>query len=195
MRTLSGSRFLALLTLLLAPGCRPLSESARDPAVGFNGGFEHVEAGRPVNWSVYSPRTVPEGDFEIVPDETEVQEGQRSLAFHVRSCSSGGGWASPGVFQEFEAEAGHEYEVDFWIRSHGCTWQVTYGAVAASNARFETISSQEVQGEDWQHVVRRFRMPDAYQRQRFELSVRTPGDLWIDAVRVRPVPDRRAEDV
>ena len=61
------------LTALLCAGlvlvaCIDMSEYVADSSAGLNGSFETVESGLPVNWIVYTPRTVPDGDFDVSLD-------------------------------------------------------------------------------------------------------------------------------
>ena len=101
---------LAILLITLLMGCnqifKPMSEQVTDETAGMNGSFEYIQSGLPVNWLFYTPKTVPEGDFEIVIDTIEFAEGRQSLKFIVRECSANGGWHSPGFCSEFPAKPG-----------------------------------------------------------------------------------------
>lgn len=55
--------YLILMLALLPIGCNQMSEIIRDDSAGMNGGFEKDESGLPVNWLVYSPKTVPNSDL------------------------------------------------------------------------------------------------------------------------------------
>ena len=68
-----------------------MSEHVKDEFVGMNGGFEHVRSGLPINWLVYSPSTIPTGDYELIIDRDDFKEGQQSLRFLVHECSPTGG--------------------------------------------------------------------------------------------------------
>ena len=124
----SSIRIVLPLAILLAglfsiAGCQPLSEKVTDATVGLNGGFEADRNGLPVNWLMYTPRTVDDAEFAIVLDRDIVKEGQQSLRFDVERCSSVGGWRSPGFTNEF-AEVGKftgpaQYKLSFWINV-GC---------------------------------------------------------------------------
>lgn len=177
----------ALAAASLAAGCRRLSEEVRDPSVGRNGGFEHARGGLPVNWLVYSPRTVPGASFTLALDEDEHPEGERSLFFDVASCSSDGGWRSPGIAQEVPAEPGATYRVRFRVRSEGCAWSVRTGAVSAKRGALETVEGTELADGAWHEVSRELTIPPGLERLRFELSVLSPGRLWVDDVRVERV--------
>jgi len=182
-----GPGCLAALALVAGQACRPLSEQVRDPAAGRNGGFEQVRSGLPVNWLVYSPSTVPSGRFELIFDEEDAREGARSLRFLVHECSPDGGWRSPGLCQEFRVGAGTTQTIGFWIKNDGCDWRISYGAVSAKTAEVETVTSSDAPDGEWAHVERTYTLPDGYDRLRFELSIRSPGSLWIDDVTIDPV--------
>lgn len=184
MKTIEGAWF---PIALLAGACRPLSEEVRDPSAGMNGGFEEVQSGLPVNWLVYSPATIPTGSYELLFDDADFKEGQQSLRFHVRECSAEGGWRSPGLTREFPAEPGTTYAVRFWVKTEGCDWKVTIGGVTAMTGEYETLRSSETPAGAWHHVEREYTVKPEYDRLRFELSITSPGDVWIDDVRVDPI--------
>ena len=102
--------FTAVASSLLL-GCEKMSESVLDESVGLNGGFEVTKNGLPVNWLVYTPATIPTGDYDLVIDTVEYKEGKQSLKFVVRDCAPTGGWHSPGFSKEYEATSGVVYLV------------------------------------------------------------------------------------
>lgn len=174
------------LALLAGFGCQPMSERVEAPSLGPNGGFEHVRSGLPVNWLVYSPKTIPSGRYELVLDREDFREGAQSLRFDVEECASSGGWRSPGIAQELPVEPGTTYAVSFWIKSEGCRWTVSYGGVSAKAGRIERVASSPVEPGAWRHVELAYAQPPDYERLRFELCVTSPGRLWIDDVRIEP---------
>ncbi|MBC8215243.1 MAG: hypothetical protein H8E64_01865 [Candidatus Marinimicrobia bacterium] len=54
-------------------------ELVLDKTAGVNGGFEVNTSRLPMNWLVYSPNTVEEGEFTISADETIFVDGKQSL--------------------------------------------------------------------------------------------------------------------
>ena len=180
---------IAFLPLLACVACSPMSEQIKDLSVGMNGGFEHTRSGLPVNWIVYSPATIPSGSYELLFDDTDFKEGEQSLRFDVEECSSTGGWHSPGLTQEFPAEPGTTYAIRFWIKSKDCDWTVSVGAVGAKTGEYETVDSSGVRTDSWRRVDREYTMPPVYERLRLELSITSPGSLWIDDVRIEPLVD------
>jgi len=178
---------LCWVQLAFCAGCTQMSEQVEDPGAGPNGGFEITRSGLPVNWRVYSPRTIPEGSYELVLDRDDFREGAQSLCFRVKECSPTGGWHSPGITQELAADADTTYLVRFWIKSDGCDWTVSYGGVRAKTGVLETVDASEVEPGAWRLVERRVPVPAGHERLRFELSITSPGNLWIDDVRLEPV--------
>ncbi len=176
---------LAVTTLF---ACGPFSEQVEDKSVGMNGDFEHTQSGLPVNWLVYSPSTIPTGDYELLFDQTDFKEGTQSLKFLVHECSSTGGWHSPGIAQEYPVTPGASYLLSFWIKSQGSDWVVAFAAVAPkTGAGYEIINSSNVTADSWQRVERQYTIPPEYESFRFELTIRSPGSVWIDDVRIEPV--------
>src|SRR5437879_2814597 len=110
-RVASSLAALVAVTTSLQAG-KPMSETVREPAAGMNGSFEVTKSGLPVNWSVYTPRTVPAGDFDVVIDNTDFKDGKQSLKFVVRKCDPTGGRLSPGFFNEFrDTKPGETYKI------------------------------------------------------------------------------------
>ncbi len=184
---LSTCAVLAVTTLF---GCTQMSEQVKDKSVGMNGGFEHTESGLPVNWIVYTPETIPTGDYDLLFDQADFKEGTQSLKFLVREVGSIGGWHSPGITQQYPVTPGASYRISFWIKSQGSDWFVSYAGVAAKRgAPYQTIDSSNMAEDTWHHVERRYTIPQELKEIRFELSIRSPGTVWIDDVRIEPVVD------
>jgi len=177
----------ALCAGLVAAACEELSEKVEDDSVGWNGDFENDRDGLPVNWLVYTPRTVPDSDFDIVLDTLEFKEGGQSLRFDVRDCEGIGGRYSPGIAQERPAQAGGTYRVSFWIRSDGADLGAKVGGISAFAGQYETVVEATGGTDGWVFVERDYPMPAEYDRIRFELSVLSPGSVWIDDVRIEPL--------
>jgi len=165
-------------------GCTPLSEHVEDPSAGWNGGFEQARDGLPANWLVYSPRTVPEGSFDVRLDSEDFREGRQSLRFDVRACADEGGWRSPGIAAEVPGRAGRTYAVRFWIKSEGCAWTATVGGVDAKTGSSATPCRSDGSSRDWHPVECRTTLTAPHERLRFELSITSAGRLWIDDVRI-----------
>jgi hypothetical protein len=178
----------ALVLIFLLPevsfGFPKMSESIRKPSVGMNGGFEHTKSNLPFNWIVYSPSTIPTGNYELSFDTEDFKEGNQSLKFLVHECSAVGGWRSPGITQEYPAKPGESYLISYWVKNDGCSYTVTAGGVDAKTGHYETIDSSHDRSRSWKFVKHEFKLPRKHKRVRFELSIRSPGSLWIDDVKI-----------
>ena len=174
----------ASVTLAAVSACADMSELIEDSSAGLNGGFEVVESGLPVNWLVYTPTTIPTGDYDLVIDTEEQHSGDQSLKFVVRECSSDGGWHSPGFSRQFEATPGATYTVAFWARNDGAEFHARIGGVSAKEGEYETIvRSTESLGE-WTRFEHVYTLSADYDQLRFELSILQPGTFWIDDVTI-----------
>ena len=164
------------------------SEYILNESVGTNGGFEHTQCGIPVNWIVYSPSTIPTGNYELIFDKADFKEGKQSLKFLVHECSATGGWHSPGFTNEYPAITGEPYLISFWIRNEGCEYVVRIGGVDATTGQYETVDSSKDTTESWKLIEHEFTIPQRYEVIRFELSIRSPGSLWIDDIKIERAP-------
>jgi hypothetical protein len=164
-----------------------MSESVRDESAGMNGGFEVVQSGLPVNWLVYTSRTIPTGRYDLIIDTTEYRTGKQSLKFVVRDCSPEGGWRSPGFSQEYDATPGRSYTVGVWVKNDGAEFLAKIGGVTATQSLYDTIvRSRETLGT-WTHFEHAYTVPQGFKRIRFELNVLRPGTVWIDDVTISGV--------
>lgn len=165
-------------------GCNKMSESVLDESAGMNGGFEIVKSGLPVNWLVYTPKTLPTGDYDLIIDTAEYQAGKQSLKFLVRQCSPDGGRHSPGFSNEYHATPGTRYMVGFWVKNDGAEFLAKIGGVTATQGRYETIVRSSETIATWKHYEREYTMPQGFDRIRFELNVLRPGTFWVDEVTI-----------
>ena len=187
---------LVLITLLsvVSLGFAKMSESIRKPSVGMNGGFEHTKSNLPVNWIVYSPSTIPTGNYELSFDTKDFKEGKQSLKFLVHECSATGGWHSPGITQEYPAQPGESYLISYWVKNDGCSYTVTAGGVDAKTSHYKTMDSSHDSSQSWRFIKHEFKLPRKYKRVRFELSIRSPGSLWIDDVKIEQTTRKPSVD-
>ena len=177
--------FTAVASSLLL-GCEKMSESVLDESVGLNGGFEVTKNGLPVNWLVYTPATIPTGDYDLVIDTVEYKEGKQSLKFVVRDCAPTGGWHSPGLSKEYEATSGVVYLVGLWVRNERSQFRAKVGGVSAFKGEYQTIVEASDSIPEWRHYEHRYTMPEEFDRLRLEVNVLTPGTFWVDDITITP---------
>lgn len=173
--------------LTLVAGCQPYSESVTDASAGLNGGFEIDRNGLPVNWLMYTPRTVDEAEFSIRLDREIVKEGQQSLRFEVARCSAAGGRYSPGFTNEFVQVGKYpgpaKYTLSFWIRNNGAEYVVMAGGVSAMRGNMRVLVRDDAQTAEWQRLSYTIDVADD-QWLRMELNILRPGTFWIDDVEI-----------
>lgn len=187
MRAHSISSVLTRVPLLAACACAPLSETTVDPTTGVNGSFETTKAGLPVNWIIYTPKTVPAGDFDVVVDTVQFKDGRQSLKFLVRKPSPNGGRLSPGLSQVFKGSPGQTFKVSFWAKNEGCEFLARVGGVAAKTGVYDTIVKSNETTADWRQFEHTYTIPPQMNALRLELNVLQPGTLWIDDIRIETV--------
>lgn len=172
----------AMMLIVLLSACVRMSESVTDERAGMNGGFEQVKNKLPVNWLVYTQNTVQQGDFNVVFDQIDPKEGKQALHFVVRSCTSLGGWRSPGMTQEFPVNVGEVYQVSFWIKNKDSDFLIDFTAVDAFHeTQGPSLRSSETIRE-WKQCSYSYKIPEKMKNLRMEVSILKPGEFWIDAV-------------
>ena len=171
-------------------GCQQFSEHEEDKSAGLNGGFEISRNDLPVNWLMYTPNTVPNSDFDIVLDTTVYKEGSQSLRFNVKSCSSSGGWGSPGFTNEFfdagKFEGERVYKLSFWIKNNGTKFRVSAGGVAPYKGDMRTLIESDEQLDEWNYYEYTINVPKE-RHLRMELNILEPGIFWIDDVEIKMI--------
>lgn len=182
--------FLAVLGILVLGSCMKMSEKESDAAAGVNGGFEVVKNGLPVNWLMYTPNTVPEGDFKIVIDQKEFKEGKQSLRFDVVACSSAGGRFSPGFTNEFfdsgEFRGEGTYKLSFWMKNKGSKFKVSAGGVSPKQGEMKVLIESDTDVKDWTYLE--YEISLAKERHlRLELNILQPGTFWIDDIQIMKI--------
>lgn len=168
---------------LTLAGCIVMSEYEADRSAGLNGSFETARSGLPVNWLVYTPKTVPDGDFDVALD-SEAYDGDQSLRFVVRECSSVGGRLSPGIATEIPAAAGEVQLISFWVLNDGARFAASVSGVSAkTGAPREIIVDTRHSPGEWTRYEYAYVMSD-HDRLRFELNILGPGEIRIDAISI-----------
>lgn len=163
-----------------------MSEYYRDRSAGLNGGFEVSKNGLPVNWLMYTEKTVPEGDFEISLDVNNYKEGNQSLRFSVKECSGQRGWQSPGFTNEYRDKSEGQYKFSFWIMNEGSEFYVFAGGVADKKGSMKTILHSSERIEDWRYFEYKIDIPKD-EWLRVEFGVLKAGVFWIDGIRIERI--------
>ncbi|MBO6516890.1 MAG: hypothetical protein JJ975_10105 [Bacteroidia bacterium] len=193
MKPQNCTNYIFLLVLLSTlVSCKQLSESTASNDAVLNGSFETIEAGYPVNWNIYSSKTVPEGRFEVLLDSTDPQDGNVCLKFEVDSCSDKGGRFSPGLFSEVETKTGHTYKVSYYIQNAGCKYRVKTGMITNKNSQIKTFIRQPGRDHEWVRHEHLIKIEQGFDRLRFELNVLSPGSLRLDNISIEEVDKQSA---
>jgi hypothetical protein len=180
------------------PSIREKSESA-----GFNGSFEIVKSGLPVNWYIHYP-PIENGDAELSLDARDAIEGNRSLKLIVHRAEPVGGWRTAGLFQVTPAKAKSSYKVSFWLKNQGCKIRVIirnegkdpiFGPSKVEKEDLakhppirKSLGEEETGANTWRQFEYIYAVPETDGSIRFELNILQPGTLWIDDVRIEEVP-------
>lgn len=173
-----------LCAFYMLSSCIQMSETINDETAGMNGGFEIVKSGLPVNWLLYTPNTVKEGDFKIVIDTEQYKEGKQSLKFIVNECSSVGGWYSPGFTKQFDATPGGQYKLSFWIKNNGSEFRVVAGGVGPKTGDMKTLLQTSEQIDNWKLYEYGIDIAEEFESLRIEVNITQPGTFWIDDIKI-----------
>ena len=181
---------LLLGIILVLSGCTQMSEIEKDTAVGLNGGFEVSKNGIPVNWIMYTTKTVPDSEFKIELDNVVFKEGKQSLKFDITKCSSTGGRFSPGFTNDFfdsgKFEGEETYKLSLWIKNDGTKFNISGGGVSAFEGDMNTLIEEDEHINEWRQLSFEIDIPkDRWLR--VQLNILKPGTLWIDDIRIERI--------
>ena len=190
-RIIAKTQFLLLLNLTaFLGGCTQFSEMVKDKSAGLNGGFEVSKYGLPVNWIMYTSKTVPDADFKIVFDKDIFKEGKQSLKLDVQKCSSTGGWKSPGFTNEFfeigKYKGEGPYNLSFWIKNNGTKFNISAGGVSTKEGDMKLLIEGNETLNDWKLLEYEIDVPkDRWLRM--QLNILQPGTFWIDDIKIEKI--------
>ena len=144
----------------------------------------------PVNWGMYTPKTVPDGDFEVALDKENFKEGKQSLKFEIRRSYAGIGWRVPGFTNEFfhvgRFRGEGRYKLSFWVKNDGSEFCVTAGGVSDHGGNMRTVIRENKQIDDWELLEFELEIPNNCWL-RMELNILQPGTFWIDDIRIKRI--------
>ena len=184
--TIKFQLLLLLGIILIVSGFKQYSLQEVDKSAGLNGGFEVSKNNLPVNWLMYTPKTVPDADFVIVLDKNIYKEGKQSLKFDVKKCTSIGGWCSPGFTNEFFEVREGSYKLSFWIKNEGSTFKISAGGVSVKKGDMTTLIEEKKQIIEWKRLEYQIDVPkDRWLRM--ELNILQPGTFWIDDIKIEKI--------
>ena len=181
--------FILGLVVILS-GCIQMSEKETDTSAGLNGGFEISRNGLPVNWLMYTSKTVPDAEFTIELDKELFKEGKASLKFDVKKCSSTGGWKSPGFTNEFSENGQFEgpgiFNLSFWIKNNGSKYSVSGGGVSPMEGDMKILVESNELIEDWKFLEFEIDVP-IDRHLRMQLNILQAGTFWIDDIQIEKI--------
>jgi hypothetical protein len=179
-----------IIVILISSSCQKFTQLEEDSSAGINGSFEIWKNDLPVNWLMYTPSTVPDANFEIVMDNHQSKEGNYSLRFDVTSCSSIGGWRSPGFTSEFFSvnrfKGEQSYKISFWVKNEGAEFKISAGPVSTKEGNMQVLISSNQNIPDWKYYEYIVNIVSE-QWLRMELNILSQGSFWIDDININTV--------
>lgn len=168
------------------------NEIIRDKQTGMNGSFEIVKNNLPVNWYIdhlqdaLQPNAKSANTFQVYSDSLDYVSGNRSLAFAIQQCSPRGFGFSPGLFEEFEAVPGADYEVSFWIKNTSTHYRISISAITAKGGSKEInpveIIESSNDSKSWEKHTIKKHIPKDLDRIRIGVELVSPGTFKIDDI-------------
>jgi hypothetical protein len=188
-----GQPVLAVLVLLAACASPRYIIYSR-PATAWNGSFEIVESGYPVNWS-FSQSPIEQRDMILVLDRGVVHEGQQSLRVEVLRAAAGREvfqqvWAKPSFSTRATIEPGSRYRLSFWLRDERAKVHVRWVTTSKDyqkHSRFRDVLETSLATAEWTLVEDEITAEEGEQLLELIFVVSEPGLFWCDDVRVEEV--------
>lgn len=187
---------LIIIPIIILTACGKMSTMIKGDDNKMNGGFEIVKQNLPVNWTFYSPETVPSGDFKIIIDTTKFKEGKQSLKFLIHEYDTLGGWHSPGFIQGFNAVGGETYKVSFWLMNQGSSLKISTVSgeyLKPKLGKRDTTISINFDIPDWKYFEYYFKIPPEVGRISLEVNILKPGSVWFDDIQISGTGNDKSE--
>jgi hypothetical protein len=181
------------LILCITHGCTKVSIIERDSSAGLNGGFEIIRKGLPANWHIYAPDAYKKS-YNLVYDTLNVKEGNQSLKFIIQKVdTSFQEWKKPGFFGSIDATIGDKYKVSFWVKNTGCDFKVKVASEGDGMYEKDIVWTNE-SFEDWKYYQDDYTVPEPFPNVRFEVNIFSPGEFWIDDVKIEKIDNQNKTD-
>jgi hypothetical protein len=162
--------------------CSIFSESVKRGEIGFNGSFEIIENGLPVNWYVYTPNTVRDGQFTFALDSVNASHGKRAAHFSIQSCNAEGGRFSPGLTNEVRVEGNSRYKITFDLKNQGSHCQFKAGPVSAKAGQAMVMLEVKQKIDKWDNFYYEVFIPADDSLLLLQWNWLKPGEGWLDHV-------------
>lgn len=175
----------ALLTAFILEGCSSFSESIQQPTAGFNGSFEAVQDGLPLNWLLYTRMDASQADFDFEVNEQNASQGQRSAHFTIRKCQPTGGHLSPGMAKEIAVQGNRTYRISFDARNLGSTLVFEGGPVGLKKGQSEVLLRESNGVNAWRSYSFDIQIPENDSILFLQWNWIAPGEGWLDNVVVQ----------
>lgn len=177
--------YIIVLIIFSLSGCFKGSISEKDSSAGLNGSFEKVKFALPLNWNIYAPDGYKK-TYDLVYDTIDAKEGKQSLKFEIQKVDpSEKIYRKPGFNGWIDATAGDTYKVSFWVKNEGCEFKITI--LSPGNKYPKQIIRTRENFEEWKYFEYEHTVPKPHTRIRFEVNIYTPGEFWIDDVRIEKI--------
>lgn len=153
-----------------------------DPTAGFNGSFESVQNGYPVNWSFFpDPETTD--SYQVALDSVDVKEGSRSLKIEINANGTIPGFRS----RRIAVQPGKEYRLSMSIKSVGCGLKVNriiQDKSGKTNKRADDIVEVRNPTGTWQQYEETLVIAKGESYVVLIFEIYDTGTLWCDDIRL-----------
>jgi len=168
-------------TLIILSGCFT-SISEKDSSAGLNGGFEKVKFALPLNWDIKAPDGYKK-TYDIIYDTIDAKEGKQSLKFEIQKVvPSEKTISKPGFYAWIDATKGKKYKVSFWVKNNGCDFKVSVNTPGKRNQKPIVRTNEDF--TEWKYFEHIQTVPKNFSNIFFELTLFSPGEFWIDDVKI-----------
>lgn len=178
-------RCILILLLPLLTGCFNPVMVEHDSSAGFNGSFEKIKHGLPLNWYFYTPEEYGKS-YKLIYDTVHVKEGKQSLKFEIQKTDTliiNKELMAPGMFGSIDAEIEKKYKVSFWIKNQGSEFNIAVGNQFFMHFSENILKTNE-NFTDWTYFEYEYTIPESNPSIYFGLNFLSPGTFWIDDVRL-----------
>ena len=173
------------LTAIFLISCQSNELTKSNPTAGFNGSFETVEEGYPVNWTFF-PNPESNTSLQVVSDSEHVKEGQRALKIVTRQPDRTTGFRS----RRIPIQSGKKYKLAMSVRTYGCKLKVNrivQNSSGKKNLRADIIVNVHTPSSEWKTYEETLSVSEDAAIVLLIFLIDGSGIVWCDDIRIEEI--------
>ncbi|NOZ46233.1 MAG: hypothetical protein GXO79_05565 [Chlorobi bacterium] len=163
-----------------------------DDSKGFNGSFEIINNGYPVNWLIFKP-AIQKGNVNFIIDTIDAKQGKNCILLDAKKVSgSSKAWKKPGMENQFKIKPGVKYKLSLWLKNENSSFYVSWITATKDKKRHlrsKKFIETEISFSTWYYFKEIIEPAENEELLLLDIVMDKPGKLWIDDVNFEELID------